>query len=140
VGIATAINASGQGIGFAIPINMVKEVLDQLREHGRVLRSWMGVSVGELPRAPGERARRGVVVTEVESGGPAASAGLAPGDVITAFDGREVPSPARLRWFVATAGVGRRVALSVRRGDAVRAVQVLLAGAPNEERRLDGMR
>jgi serine protease Do len=136
VGIATAINATGQGIGFAIPVNMAKDVLAQLRERGRVVRSWMGVSVRELPREAGQRATaRGVVVTTVEEGGPAAAAGLVAGDVITAFDGREVPSAARLRWYVASAGVGRRVALSVRRGEAVRAIQVRLADLPGGEAR-----
>jgi serine protease Do len=134
VGIATAINATGQGIGFAIPINMAKDVLTQLREHGRVVRSWMGISVRELPRERGQRVRdRGVVVTGVVSGGPAASAGLSPGDVITSFEGREVPNPSRLRWYVSSAGVGRRIALSVRRGEAQRAVQVRLAELPQAE-------
>ena len=71
VGIATAINASGQGIGFAVPINMAREVFGQLRDHGRVVRSWMGVSVRELVPAGGRAARpREVVVTGVVSGGP----------------------------------------------------------------------
>jgi serine protease Do len=117
VGIATAINATGQGIGFAVPINMAKEIVGQLREHGQVVRSWMGVSVRELRPRSGEAARgREVVVTDVVLGGPAASSGLKVGDVITAFDGRRVPSAARLRWYVATAGVGRAVSMSVRRG------------------------
>jgi serine protease Do len=135
VGIATAINATGQGIGFAIPINMAKDVLGQLQQHGRVVRSWMGVSVRELPRERGQRpAGRGVIVTGVVSGGPAATAGLTPGDVIVGFDGRDVPTPARLRWLVASAGVGRRVALSVRRGEAQRAFQVHLVEMPPAER------
>jgi serine protease Do len=134
VGIATAINATGQGIGFAVPINMAKEVLTQLREHGKVVRSWMGVAVRELPPEHGQRTTtRGVVVTSVVDGGPAASAGLTPGDVIVGFDGREVPSAARLRWYVASAGVGRRVAVSVRRGSSERAVQVKLVEMPGSE-------
>jgi len=134
VGIATAINATGQGIGFAVPINMAKDVLTQLREHGKVVRSWMGVGVRELPRERGQRTTtRGVVVTSVVDGGPAATAGLTPGDVIVGFDGREVPSAARLRWYVASAGVGRRVAVSVRRGSAEHAVQVKLVEMPGSE-------
>ncbi|HYS80211.1 MAG TPA: trypsin-like peptidase domain-containing protein [Anaeromyxobacteraceae bacterium] len=136
VGIATAINATGQGIGFAVPINMAKEILPQLREHGRVLRSWMGVSVREL-RLGASRGLRGrqVVVTDVVNGSPAATSGLAVGDVITGFDGRGVPSAARLRWYVATAGVGRHVALTVRRGAAEHSVRVaLVAEAPGAER------
>jgi serine protease Do len=130
VGIATAINATGQGIGFAIPINMAKDVLDQLRERGRVVRSYMGVSVRELPRS-GRQARRGVVVTRVAKESPAASAGIAEGDVITGFEGRDIGTAARLRWFVASAGVGRRVALTLRRGDAERSVQVRLGEVPD---------
>ncbi len=136
VGIATAINATGQGIGFAVPINMAKEILGQLRDHGRVVRSWMGVSVREVHEtaqaaqaAPGHAARD-IVVTDVVHGGPAATGGLRVGDVITGFEGRRVPSAARLRWYVATAGVGRSVALTVRRGDATRSVRVELAGLP----------
>jgi serine protease Do len=132
VAIATAVNATGQGIGFAVPINMAKEILGQLREKGRVDRSWLGIAV----RAPeaGERSG-GVVVTEVAAGGPAASAGLAPGDVITGFAGREVKSPAKLRWYASTAGVGRDVEVKVRRGDGPeRAVRVSLAAPPGEPR------
>jgi len=132
IAIATAVNATGQGIGFAVPINMAKEILGQLRDKGRVDRSWLGIAV----RAPeaGERGG-GVVVTEVAAGGPAAHAGLAPGDVITGFGGREVRSPARLRWYASTAGIGRAVEMKVRRGDGPeRAVQVSLAAPPGEAR------
>jgi serine protease Do len=131
VGIATAINATGQGIGFAVPINMVKEIVGQLREHGQVVRSWMGVSVREVrPKIGGAVRGREVVVTEVVLGGPAATSGIKVGDVITAFDGRRVPSAARLRWYVATAGVGRAVSMSVRRGPAEQLLRVELGELP----------
>jgi S1-C subfamily serine protease len=134
VGIATAINASGQGIGFAVPINMAREVLEQLRDHGRVVRSWMGVSVRELRPAAGRATRpREVVVTGVVSGGPAAASGLKVGDVITGFEGRRVLNAARLRWYVATAGVGRSVALSVRRGPDERLLQIQLGLLPGSD-------
>ena len=132
VGIATAINASGQGIGFAVPINMAKEILVQLREHGRVVRSWMGVSVRELRPAAGRAARpREVVVTGVLTGSPAAASGLRVGDVITGFEGRRISTAARLRWYVATAGVGRSVALTVRRGPEERSLRVELGALPD---------
>ena len=67
-------NATGQGIGFAVPINMAKEIVGQLRDHGRVVRSWLGVAVRER-RAPRRAGGDGVVVTEVAAGGPAATAG-----------------------------------------------------------------
>ncbi len=133
IGIATAVNATGQGIGFAIPINMAKEILGQLRARGRVVRSWLGVSVRELPAAPGA-AEAGVQVTEVTSGGPAAGAGLQVGDVITTIQGHAVRTPARLRWYVATAGVGREVELRLRRGEGPeRALRVPLAEVPAHE-------
>jgi serine protease Do len=128
VGIATAVNATGQGISFAIPINMAKAVLAQLRENGRVVRSWLGVAVRDLP------GRGGVEVTEVARGGPAARAGLAPGDVIVGFDGHAVRSPSRLRWYVSTAGVGREVELRLRSGAGPeRAIRVPLAEVPADE-------
>jgi len=131
IGIATAVNATGQGIGFAVPINMAKEILAQLRDRGRVVRSWMGVSVRELRE--GGHGRRQVVVTDVVDGGPAAASGLAVGDVITTFDGRTVGNAARLRWYVATAGVGRKVALIVRRGEGERALRVELSPSPERD-------
>jgi serine protease Do len=132
IGIATAVNATGQGIGFAIPINMAKEIVGQLREKGRVVRSWLGVAVRESPAtAAGERP--GVVVTEISSGGPAATAGVRVGDVITAFEGRDVRTPGRLRWFVSTAGVGRQVEVRVRRGATERSMKVSLAEVPAAE-------
>jgi serine protease Do len=131
IGIATAVNATGQGIGFAIPINMVKEVISQLREHGRVVRSWLGVAVRDpSPSDPPQ----GVVVTEVETGGPAAAAGMKVGDVITGFEGHDISTPARLRWYVSTAGVGRSVEVRLRRGrGAEQAVRVSLAEVPAAE-------
>jgi serine protease Do len=130
IGIATAVNATGQGIGFAIPINMAKEVVGQLHDRGRVVRSWLGIAVREPPQGGA-----GVLVTEVESGGPAAAAGMRPGDVITSFQGHLVKSPARLRWYVSTAGVGRQVEVHVRRGGASpeRAIHVELAEAPRDK-------
>ena len=126
VGMATAINAAGQGIGFALPINMAKEIIGQLRDHGRVIRSWLGVSVRELKTG---RAHE-VTVMEVHAGSPAAVSGLLPGDVITGFEGRRVASAARLRWNVSTAGVGRNVSLTVRRGDGERSLRVHLGELP----------
>jgi serine protease Do len=130
VGIATAINATGQGIGFAVPINMAKGILQQLREQGRVVRSWMGVSVRELKRLALGNGGRHVVVTSVVNGSPAATSGLRVGDVITGFDGQGIPSAARLRWYVSTAGVGRSVSLTVRRSGAERSVRVELGELP----------
>lgn len=134
IGIATAVNATGQGIGFAIPINMAKAVVAQLREHGKVVRSWLGVAVREAQAGAGRAEARGVVVTEVSEGGPAARAGLEIGDVITGFEGRAVRTPSRLRWYVSTAGVGRSVEVRIRRkGGPERALRVSLGELPAAE-------
>jgi serine protease Do len=130
VAIATAVNATGQGIGFAIPINMAKEIVGQLQAKGKIVRSWLGIGVRELPEGQGD----GVLVTDVAPGGPAEIAGMRAGDVITSFGGHTVRSPARLRWYVSTAGVGREVEVKLRRGSASeRAVRVGLREVPADE-------
>jgi serine protease Do len=131
IGIATAVNATGQGIGFAIPINMAKEVVSQLRDRGRVVRSWLGIAVRDpTPSDP----PAGVVVTEVTAGGPAATAGVKVGDVITRFEGHDIRTPARLRWYASTAGVGRSVEVRLRRDRGPeQTVKVSLSEVPAAE-------
>src|SRR5258706_9788633 len=90
IGVNTAIVAAGQGIGFAIPINMVKRIVAQLIEGGKVRRGWLGVSVQplspELAQSPGLDATQGSVVRSTMTGSPAAQAGLPPGDGSIAYD------------------------------------------------------
>ena len=123
VGINTAIRGGGaQGIGFAIPINMVKQLLPMLLRDGHVTRSALGVRILDVAKlTPGDRAAlkvsedmKGAVVEYAVPGGPAARAGLKPGDVIETFDGAAVDGPS-LQWLASTAGVGRAVALRASR-------------------------
>ncbi len=133
VGIAAAVNATGHGIAFAIPVNMAKTIVDQLHTNGHVIRSWLGVSVKELPAQLNSNAS-GVEVTEVAAGSPAARAGVRSGDIITTVQGHAILNPARLRWFVSMAGVGKEVAMDVhRKGEADRTVRAVLAQVPAEE-------
>ncbi|MDH4101111.1 MAG: Do family serine endopeptidase, partial [Nitrospirota bacterium] len=104
IGINTAIfSQSGgyMGIGFAIPSNMVRTVMDSLIKSGKVVRGWLGVSVQEitpeLASQFGLKESKGVLVTETEAGGPAAKGGLVRGDVVVAFDGKAVSDSAHLR-------------------------------------------
>ncbi len=80
VGINTAIVASGQGIGFAVPINMAKEILVQLREKGRVTRGWLGVSIQEitpeLAKSFGLQGEKGALISDVIPGGPGGESGV----------------------------------------------------------------
>jgi serine protease Do len=134
VGINTAVNREAQGIGFAIPINMVKTILGQLRERGRVQRSWMGISIRDVSRAAqsalGLADTHGAMVADVHPLGPAAAAGLRPGDVIRAFADREVQSSSDLSWQASTAGVGHTVSLRVRRGAQEISLSMVLAAMP----------
>lgn len=117
VGINTAIIAGGQGIGFATPINMAKEVLTQLKEQGKVTRGWIGVSIQELTpelaRSFGLAEARGVLVSSVNPGDPADKAGLEAGDIITSFDGKEIKDLGDLPRTVATTPPGKRVEIKV---------------------------
>jgi serine protease Do len=129
VGINTAINAKAQGLAFAVPINMAKRVLADLRKFGRVQRGWLGLKPID-PRAVGYDLA-GALVAAVVPGGPAHKAGLARGDLVLKFDGVAVDDAERLRWLSANAGVGKQVLLQVRRGDQVRDVQLTTIAQPD---------
>jgi len=119
VGINTAIIASGQGIGFAIPINMAKEIVPQLREKGHVVRGWLGVSIQEVTPALAKsfnlKEQKGALVAQVFSGSPAEKAGIEQGDVIMEFDGKEVKDSKELPRIVASTSVGKTVTVKVSR-------------------------
>ncbi|MBA4424129.1 MAG: peptidase [Syntrophus sp. (in: bacteria)] len=119
VGINTAIIASGQGIGFAIPINMAKEVAPQLQKRGHVTRGLLGVAIQdvtpELAKSLGLKESKGALVSQVVPGGPADKAGIEQGDVIVNFDGRPVGDSKDLPRIVALAPVGKTVAVKLLR-------------------------
>jgi serine protease Do len=119
IGINTAINPVGRGIGFAIPINMAKEVLQQLVENGRVVRGYLGVVIQTLsPELAGKfdvGANGGVLVGDILRGSPAESAGLKRGDVILDFAGRSVHKMQELQRLVAGTRPGTPVRLKVMR-------------------------
>jgi serine protease Do len=134
VGINTAIRGGGaQGIGFAIPINMVKQLLPMLLRDGRVTRSALGVRILDVAKLqPQDRQAlklpddaKGALVEYATPGGPAAKAGLKPGDVIEAFEGAPVEGGS-LQWLASTAGVGRAVTLHVAREGKPSDVKVTL--------------
>ena len=117
IGINTAIKPEANSIGFAIPINMVRELLPALLEHGKFRRSAIGAfvaAVKEEDRARlGLRDRAGSIVTQVFPGGPAARAGLKVDDVIVQFGDVARAGPDRLRWVSSVSGVGKRVRMLV---------------------------
>ncbi len=134
VGINTAIfseSGGSIGIGFAIPVNLAKQVLPQLRATGTVTRGYLGVSVGpvspEVAKALGLSARRGAVVLEVVPGSPAALAGVKRGDIIVGFQDAPIDTPQQLTRRVAGTPPGRRVTLSVVTPGGPRSVSTTLA-------------
>jgi serine protease Do len=131
VAIANAVNVAGQGIGFAIPIDIAKEVVPQLARFGRVRRGWLGISVQDLTGNLAETfGPHGVVISDVVPGSPAEKSGLKVGDVITGMNESPMRRAQLLRWKVATAGVGSTVKLELHRGKKRRALSVLLQEAP----------
>ena len=119
IGINTAINTSGQGIGFAIPINLAKHVAEQLMANGKVQRAWLGIQLAELTPELAEgfslKEQKGVLVQDVMAGTPAERAGLRRNDVIVEFDGQPVSDMAKFRLRVADTKVGSRVPVVVLR-------------------------
>ncbi len=123
IGINTAIIASGQGIGFAIPINMAKEIAPQLQEKGHVTRGWLGVSIQEVTPALAKsfdlKEKKGALVAQVVSGSPAEKAGIEQGDVIVEFDGKEVADSKDLPRLVASTPVWKPVSIKLWRNGKV---------------------
>jgi len=108
------VSSSGgsQGIGFAIPSNLVRTVLESVLKHGRIIRGYLGIQTGASQRSSGD-SDAGVTVGEVVSGSPAEQAGLQPGDVISRFDGRDVKNFRALRTLVAQAPLDKQIELQI---------------------------
>ena len=131
IGINTAINPSGQGIGFAIPINLVRHVADQLVAHGHVSRSGLGVTLAQLTPDMAEgfglkNTQEGVVIQSIMPGQPAERAGLRRNDVIVEFDGRPVTDMQKFRLEVADTPPGKSVSLVVLRDGQRHTIPVTL--------------
>src|SRR6185369_11486975 len=139
IGINTAIfsqSGGSIGIGFAIPVNIAKEVLPQLRAAGRVVRGYLGVAVAPVPpevrRTLGLPPPRGVLVAQVVPRSPAASAGIAEGDVITAFQDTPIQSPTELTRRVGGTPPETQVSLKVARRGGERTVTVKVGRLSDE--------
>lgn len=136
IGINTAIVASGQGIGFAIPINMAKKILQDLVKKGRVTRGWLGVGIQPLTpklsnsfELPAES--EGVLVNRIMPQSPAEAAGLREGDIITALDGHKVTDPRQLQQMVADLPIGKIVEVGVIRDGKLIRVRLKVGELPS---------
>ena len=137
IGINTAIfSQSGgyMGIGFAVPSNMVRSVMDQLIKGGKVVRGYLGVSIQELTqdlaKQFGAADTKGVLVSDVLADSPAKRAKLERGDVIVEFDGRAVENPTQFRNLVAQTPIGKKVRVKFLRGGKERDLEVTIAEQP----------
>jgi serine protease Do len=134
IGINTAIasrSGGNQGVGFAIPSSLAREIMGRLLEDGVVRRSWLGVSIQPftpaMARAFGAEGVAGVLVSGVQGDSPASGAGIEAGDVILSFAGERVESPSELRNAVALSTSGKPRKLKVLRGGAQKIVEVILS-------------
>jgi len=136
IGINTAIVSTGQGIGFAIPINVAQRIANQLIAKGKVVRGWLGVSLQpitpDLAKALGASGDKGTVIARVLPGSPAEKAGLVPNDLILRFGDVAVEDLQHLQRLVLDAPVDRPVTLRIVRNGKETSVTVTIAEAPAE--------
>ncbi|KPJ75317.1 MAG: peptidase [Deltaproteobacteria bacterium SG8_13] len=137
IGINTAIVASGQGIGFAIPINMAKDIVRQLKTKGEVTRGWLGVGIQDLTPELAEYykldRKEGVLVTHVFEGDPADRGGIKVNDVIIAVNGETVGSSRDLSRTIAGLGVGKQAAITVVRDGKEKTINIETAKREEQE-------
>ncbi len=146
VGINTLIysqSGGNEGIGFAAPSNIVKNVFDQIRKTGRVRRGEIGVSAqtitASLAQGLGLKQDWGVIVADVDPEGPGARAGLKVGDVVLSLDGKPMENGRQFQVNFYTRGIGDTVALDVLRGDERLTLKVPVAERPDDPLRFAGM-
>ena len=139
IGINAAISSrsgGNDGVGFAIPINLAKGVLDQLRDHGSVERGWLGVAIQavtpDLAESFGLEGASGALVADVNPDGPAAKAGIERGDIILSFDGHEITESHQLPAMVADKHVGDTVELTLLRNGKRKTVSATVASMPDD--------
>ncbi|ROQ93441.1 DegQ family serine endoprotease [Desulfosoma caldarium] len=136
VGINTAIVARGQGIGFAIPINVAKDLLPQLRT-GKIVRGWLGIMIQDVTPEIGEsfglKETKGVLVSDVVKDSPAEKGGIEVGDIITKFNGEEVHDAHELSRRVAATPPNSKVKVELLRDGSKKVLTITLGTMPDEE-------
>ncbi len=136
VGINTAIFSGGQNIGFAIPINVVKDLLPQLKSKGKVVRGWLGVLIQkvtpEIAKNFGLKEAEGALVSDVTEGSPAEKVNIKRGDVIISYNGKQIKVMDQLPRLVAATEIGKRVKLGLMRDGKNMEVEVVI-GEMKEE-------
>ncbi|HET9844529.1 MAG TPA: DegQ family serine endoprotease [Nitrospira sp.] len=137
VGINTAIfsqSGGNMGIGFAVPSNLARSIMDQLVKNGKVVRGWLGVAIQELtPELASQFGlvdTKGVLVSDVMDDSPAKKAGFERADVITEYDGKPMDSPTHLRNAVAQTPIGKKVSIKVIRDKKPKTIDLTIVEQP----------
>ena len=137
IGINTAIVAAGQGIGFAIPVNMAKRIVEQLIKKGSVTRAWLGVAIQpvteDIAASFGLQKAKGALISDVMAGSPAEKAGLRQGDILLTFDGKEIKDARQLQLVVAETPVGKSVVAEIFRDGKLQKFNLQLASGDSAE-------
>lgn len=141
IGINTAIfsrTGGSEGIGFAIPSSIATDIVESLTKMGKVVRGWMGVAIQEITPALAKsfklpEERKGVLISDVNENGPSHTAGMRRGDVVIAFNGKEVQSVSQLRNLVARMGVGKDADIKILREGKEQLLKVKVAERPSDE-------
>ncbi len=134
IGINTAIVAEGQGLGFAIPINLAKWVMEQIIENGRVIRGWLGVVIQEVTPDIAEAigVREGILVAQVMKGSPADKAGIKVGDVIVEIDGKPIDKVRDVQLKIMKTKPGTEVKLKIIRDGKELTLKVKIGELPEK--------
>ncbi len=131
IGINTAIIASGQGIGFAVPVNLARGIVKQLKDKGEVTRGWLGVAIQdispEMAEYYGIKKKKGVLVTEAFEGDPASEAGIKAKDIIIAVNGKDIENTHDLTRIIANFKVGEKVDIDVLRDGRKKTFKITIA-------------
>jgi serine protease Do len=137
IGINTAIVASGQGIGFAIPINLAKDIIVALKNEGEVSRGWLGVAIQDLSSDMAEyyeiKEKKGVLVADVFEGDPADQAGIQRKDIILELNGEKIKTTRQLTAMIAKIPVGESARVKILRDGKEKTVQVKVGKRPEEK-------
>ncbi len=137
VGVNTAIISRGQGIGFAIPGNLARNIIEQIKDNGKVIRGWVGLYIQkispEISEAMGIKENSGVLVADISPGSPAESAGLKRGDIITMYEGEPINQITDLTGKVALTSPGTKVKLDIIRNKQKKQITIKVDEMPETE-------
>jgi len=138
VGVNTAIIAGGQGLGFSIPINLTKHIIDQIKDGGKVVRGWLGITIqkvtAEIAEVIGIKEGSGVLIADVAKESPAENGGLLRGDIVLEYNGKKIKEVSDLTGKVALTSPGTVAKLKIIRESKTRELNIAIGEFPEDEK------